>query len=178
MMRIFLSLHHSSGTVHIITCASQRSQKCVMDSKQQRTLSGSPIRIRICFLPKSLPNTLERVSPILAGGKKSETGQSCTVGPQPDDDCRRFGAVGRPSSQRRPFSKVFKRKPSKTPTQWQFDPIEGNLLPEEKPHITWNHFQPEFCQIAFQPPPPLKQGDALALLNKIFSEYSDFDFRN
>ena len=74
-----------------------------------RARGDSPIRIRICFLPKSLPKTLERVSPILARGNQSETGQSCTVGPQPDDDCRRFGAAGRPSFQRRPFSKSLRK---------------------------------------------------------------------
>ena len=63
---------------------------------KKKAMTSLPIKILICFFPKSLPKTLERVSPILSGGNQSETEPSCTVGPQPDDDCRRFGVAGRP----------------------------------------------------------------------------------
>ena len=47
------------------------------------------------------------------------------------------------------------------------------------PMLTWNHFQPKFCQIALHfNPPPLKQTDALGQI--FFAEnekiLSDFDF--
>ena len=101
-----------------------------MNSNQGGTWSSfSPIRIRICFLPKSLPNTLERVSPILArGGKKSETGLElhswATV-------WWRLQKVwcGRPapSSQRRPFSKVSSEA-MQTPCRiyWNLKPMAAS----------------------------------------------------